>query len=359
MSSILLINWVNISRKQVYQIRAMIDNGHKVFVFTNDLLGDSSHWVDEIGQGVFYEKQPKKLIDRLLSLYRTVQKNKNIKCAILAPEGRYSIFALIFLRFLKIPIICIEWGSIGDMKNLSFATRYVMKYCYKNSNLIWYKEPFMKPLIEKITNKRLFFLPNAVESSVQPYRKFNERQTTFAWANRFIRGRHPEWYVKAANSISKSNVYHAILMGFFNDQINNKMQNQCINLASNNIILKPFGNAFELWSDCRYFVLAADHIFGNNSMLESMAHGAVPIVTQSFGLDQIISDGENGFVAENSEIGVALAMKKASKLDEQMWQSMSRNAIKTVNEKYTVKIWQVRFDKLLKTLEDELYAVKH
>ena len=354
MTKILLINWVTISRKQLYQLKAISDCGYTINVFTNDLLGDSEHWVNQAGPNSKYIKQPSRLFERVQSLLKAFNNQASIKCAILAPEGRYSIIALILLKLMKVRIVCIEWGSIGHINKSTHFLRMAMYLCYKYSDLIWYKEPYMKPLLSNITSKPLFFLPNAVEAALTESIPFSNRNIAFLWANRLVQGRRPDWYISAANKIYNKSGLRAVLMGFLDEMVDDKMQERCKNLAANGVELLNFGNSYQLLPQSRFFVLAADQVFGNNSLLEAMSHGSVPIVTRSIGVDEIIEHGKNGFIAENTEFGLYEAMEKASKIDAFAWSRLSQNAIETVASKFTVKNWKNEFVNMMTTLEREL-----
>ncbi len=354
MAKILLINWVTISRKQVYQLKAINDCGYSISVFTNNMLGDSEYWINQTGSNSKYIKQPPKLLARIRNLLKEADNKKSIKCAILAPEGRYSIFALILLKLMRVHIVCIEWGGVANIMKSSPSLRVAMYLCYKYSNLIWYKEPYMKPLLLNITSKPLFFLPNAVEIVSSESIRFLDRSITFLWANRLVQGRYPDWYVNAANKIYKNSGHRAVLMGFLDGMVDDKMQERCRNLASDGIELINFGNSYSLFPQARFFVLAAEQVFGNNSLLEAMSHGSVPIVTQSIGVDEIIEDGVNGIIAENTELGLYEAMKKASGIDEFAWNHLSQNAIKTAVSKFTVDKWRKGFVKMIAALDGEV-----
>lgn len=211
----------------------------------------------------------------------------------------------------------------------------------------------MKPLLSNITSKPLFFLPNAVEAASTESVPFSNRNIAFSWANRLVQGRRPDWYVSAANKIYNKSGQRAVLMGFLDEMVDDKMQKRCKNLAGNGVELLNFGNSYQLLPQSRFFVLAADQVFGNNSLLEAMSHGSVPIVTRSIGVDEIIEHGKNGFIAENTEFGLYEAMEKASEIDALAWSRLSQNTMETVASKFTVKNWKNEFVNMMATLESE------
>lgn len=346
MSAILLVNWVTISRKQVYQLAEMGRAGHQVVALTNNLLGDSARWVGAAGDSAVFVQQPPGLWARLKQLRAIVRHHSPVRCAIVPPEGRYSVFALAALRLWGVPVVCVEWGSIARLADIPAFTRWGMRRCYRHAQVVWFKEPYMEPLLRGLTRQPLHFLPNAVEMPETAVRSFAERQTLFAWANRLVAGRSPEWFVKAANQIAPVTARHAVLMGLLPEQVDDAMQQRCQALAGPSVSLAPFGDPLPLWADSRFFVLAADQVFGNNALLESMAAGVVPIVTESPGVSQVVQHGVNGWVCARTEAALEAAMSHAQSLSEAEWQRMSVAAREHVAKHYSTRGWGLGFRQL-------------
>ncbi len=352
MSTILLVNWVTVSRKQVYQLRAMVSAGHRVTVMSNDLLGDSSQWVAAAGPGVSFLKQASGLLPRLAQLLGAWWRSRPVVCAIVPPEGRFSVVAVAVLRALRVPTVCVEWGSIARLRDVPAFTHWGMRRCYRWADAVWFKEPYMEPLLRQLTHKPLHFLPNAVEYMDNPAKLFAQRQTLFAWANRLVAGRYPEWFVAAANRIAPVTARHAVLMGLLAQQVDDDMQQRCLALAGPTVSLEPFGDPLPLWEDSRFFVLAADQVFGNNALLEAMAAGVVPIVTESPGVAQVVQHGVNGWVCPRTEPALHAAMAQAQALPEAEWQRMSAEARRSVAERFSVAGWGRGFTRLKSTLSE-------
>jgi glycosyltransferase involved in cell wall biosynthesis len=101
-------------------------------------------------------------------------------------------------------------------------------------------------------------------------------------------------------------------------------------------MVKPFiDNAFELHSHAKVFVLPAEKVFLNYSLLESMSCGTVPVVTKGEGWDKIITN-ENGFASSFDYRKFADNIKLA--LNQDIWHKKSINARETIKN-YDIKIW--------------------
>lgn len=358
MNSLLLINWTTISRKHLYQIRSMVDAGFQVRVFTNDALGDSSRWAANAGDSVQVFVQPKTLLPRLRQLFRVLRGAGPVCAAIIPPEGRYSPIALLCMKFLGIRCICVEWGSVATYRTYSWLTRVSMWICYRYADLIWFKEPYMPPLIAAISRRPQFFLPNAVEViATEAQRPFTSRSIVFLWANRLVPVRYPEWYIKGIKTLRKEHPVRAVLMGFLSDaavEAQADIESRCRAQAVDVLETLEFGDPMPLMAGSRFFVLAADGVFGNNALMEAMALGVVPIVTQSTGVERVVRDGENGFVAPKSESGLLDVMSRAVALDEAAWRRLSDCAVETVRNEFSVHTWRDGFVAMLRTLTGEI-----
>lgn len=354
MSTLLLINWTTISRKHLYQIRAMVDAGFRVRVFTNDALGDSTHWVGMLGDSVQVYVQPKTLVPRLMQLLRVLRDADLVSAAIIPPEGRYSPVALLCMKLMGIRCICVEWGSVATFQTYSWLIRLSMRICYRCADLIWFKEPYMPPLIADISCRPQFFLPNAVEvATTEVQRPFTSRSIDFLWANRLVAVRYPEWYINGIKALRQERPVRAVLMGFLSGaavEAQTGIESRCRAQARDVLAPMEFGDPMPLMRDARFFVLAADGVFGNNALLEAMTLGVVPIVTQSPGVERVVRDGENGFVALKSESGLIDAMRRAAALDDAAWCHLSGCAIETVRAEFSVSAWRVGFVAMLRTL---------
>src|SRR5436309_1474053 len=69
-------------------------------------------------------------------------------------------------------------------------------------------------------------------------------------------------------------------------------------------------------------------------VLEAMLHGCVPLVTESGGMTDVISDGENGFlISDEDEVSIATALRGMVERLDRM-DRLSAAAIATVRERY-------------------------
>lgn len=85
------------------------------------------------------------------------------------------------------------------------------------------------------------------------------------------------------------------------------------------------------------FVLSSDSEGLNNAMLEAMATGVIPVVTNVAGSDDAIIDAQNGFIVECSEDGIRDGLRKALRLSGEERERFAADAIQTVHSKFDVR----------------------
>ena len=354
--SIALMGWVTIARKQIYQVSGLIALGYNVVVFTNDLFGDSAAWLNYCGSQVKMHKLKSSFFSRLLQIIMFLVKDRTCKLAIIAPCGQFSMFYMLICWLFQVKTVCIEWGDIGRIESLDPITQLNMKICYKHADLVWYKEVYMLNILEKYNPKKTYFLPNSVDTTNSYIPDFAERDLNFIWVNRFVTRRYPDWFVQAVNELSIEFDVQAEIMGILDKDkchhstLELQRKVQCALSNSKNIKAKNFGDPYTLYKKGRFFVLAADMVFGNNSLLESMSYGVVPIVTDSPGIEKIVVDGVNGIVTEKSYGGLLQGMYRAIQIDQDEWIVMSQNAVKKVTCEFSLNSWNYSMNNMISSI---------
>lgn len=104
--------------------------------------------------------------------------------------------------------------------------------------------------------------------------------------------------------------------------------------------IRVFGfvdNPTELHQRSKVFLLPADVIYANYSLLESMSYGAVPIVANGEGASKIVQPS-NGYVLPLEH---KLWVRKINELldDKEILNKKSSFAVKTINENFSMDSW--------------------
>lgn len=274
------------------------------------------------------------ILKRILFLYKLIKKNKkNIHHVEIYPGGRFAIIFLILCKIFSLKIICAERGDLlyFNKKGYGIFTKVSMYLVYKFSDITWYREPYMKELLDKIKVKKTFFFHNVTNSNESI--KSNKFEIDFLWVNRLINERYSNWFVDAiqAPQLAKTN---NLLIGIQNENNNTQVEYAMKNKPPN-LELKSYSNPIEYYKKAKYFVLPTKIVFANNSLLEAMSFGVVPIVSNTKSTDLIVKDGINGFTFNTYEEFLSKLIE-ANNLDNEKYIYLSNNAKKTIQEEFSI-----------------------
>lgn len=267
----------------------------------------------------------------------------------LYPAGRFAWAYAVLCRALGIKLVVVERGDIRYyvQRLHSLPTRLSMYACYRLAHRIWYKEPHMADALERLRLRRVFFLPNAIPMPAGDGVETEEggrRSTDFLWVNRLVPERHPDWFARAVVELSRDAPVKVDVLGFsatrpFSDfrSLEDDVRQTLADLPG--VRCLDFTDPEPYYRDARFFVLPADVVFGNFSLLEAMARGVVPIVSDVDGSDLIVEDGENGIVVEHGPEALHAAMERAQAMEPERWKARSRAARATVADRYSLDSW--------------------
>ncbi|MGD9107961.1 MAG: glycosyltransferase [Gammaproteobacteria bacterium] len=327
----------NFSKKNILQINCLNKHDISADVFTVDCLGDSRKNLP-FGNNLFSLK--KGLLRRIVQIYTYLRKNHSqLNHAEIYVRGRFALFYLFLSKLFKLKVIVVERGDLLYFDRFSFLTKISMWLLYKFSNMVWYREFYMKDYFDRWGIKHVFFLPNCiVKKNCQSDRK---RDIDFLWVNRLIPERKSGWFVNVLSGQDFSKTNNAMLGLLENAKGDHSSEEE--EFAKNNSPenLQVFGyiDPEQFYLRAKYFVLPSDIVYLNNALLEAMSYGVVPIISRVSGSDLIVDDGVSGFVADHSEAAFHDAMTKAFEIDQHEYVEMSRQVLKKVESDFSYDRW--------------------
>jgi len=329
----------------------MLNLNLRVVIQTVDLLGDSHSVVQSLSGHASIFIAPKGRVRRLFQAFHMICESKRGTLLIVPVASKLSFPILLVGRLQRLRLIAIEWGDIGEEP--SFITKFGMRLCHGISHATWFKEPFMRELLHDLGAKNLFFLPNAVPlSKTDPSAT---RSIDMLWANRLVSNRSPEEFLKAVKSIQSYENFRVVVAGVLSinmcTDITWSRQQKILRTFSDVAEFIPFQPIENLLRDSKFFVLTGQYVFGNNSVLEAMMAGCVPIVTSSPGLSSLIVDGENGLVSRNDALSIEANLKRALNMTPEEWLCLSNAARRKVTESFSVTQWELSFSKLISLVD--------
>jgi glycosyltransferase involved in cell wall biosynthesis len=333
-----------VSRKQIPQFGSLNNSGYQFDIFTNNQQGDSFKNLRLLGNINKCYLLKRRALPRFFQIISYVAREyNNLVHAQIYVGGRFSFVYLIISRLFGLKTLAVEWGDLINLNILPKMTKFSMKFCYRHADYVWYRELYMERLLKKMGANNLFFINNAVPQA--PTINFcDKKKYTFLWVNRLIQHRHSDWFVDIISEGEFSKTYNALL-GFqsgLNDTYINQKQKYVMSKKLSNLEVYPFIDPYNFYLNSKFFVLPANIVFCNNSLIEAMSCGVVPIVSDVEGAHLIVEDRVDGFVAKNTYDDFRNCMKRAMQLTSREYEAMSINAINKTKRKFGLEEWKSR-----------------
>ena len=329
----------NFSRKNRAQVVGLNERGYVFDVFTNDRLGDS-HANLPPGNTATVVASSFAARVRQVARYIRAERRRLYHVEVYA-GGRFSAVYVLVARLFGVPVMAVERGDVQYLRQYGLVTALSMWACYRLATEVWYRELYQERRLRALGVRRLFFLPNAVKAAADVART-HERTVDFVWSNRLIAERKPSWVVRQLARPEFARTRNAML-GFLDERLADAgtLANQAYAREHRpaNLELRDYCDPAPVLRVSRYFLLPSDIVFCNNALLEAMAAGVVPLVSDVEGARLIVDDGVNGFVFPHSEDGLARAMRAAVDLAPADYERMSRAAAEKVRTHFSLDRW--------------------
>lgn len=329
----------NFSRKNRAQIVGLNARGYTFDVFTNDVLGDSAAHLPAGNTLVVLEPC---LAARTVQLARYLSRHaRALNHVEVYPGGRFAGAYVLLARRWRVPTLVVERGDLLYQSRYGRVACLSMRACYRLADRVWYREPYQQARLREQGVRDLFFLGNAVPApdEVPPA---EGRATDFAWVNRLIVERRADWVADLLGTPPFERAT-AEMLGFLDGRtVDAGMRERQAYVAAHhppNLAIGAFGEPSALYGRSRFFLLPSEIVFCNNALLEAMAHGVVPLVSDVEGARRIVDDGINGFVFEHSRDGLRDAMSAALRLSPREYAAMSRAAVEKVRADFGIEQW--------------------
>ncbi len=195
----------------------------------------------------------------------------------------------------------------GELRYYVQNERIVKTYlCFISANLshmLLYRELYMKKYIDKfiIDKRKVFHDFNKV--NVKELKSNNKTEKQILFLNTLKEVRRPEILIHAFPLVLKEHPDSKLLLvGAQNKMTYEKFNKLLDELGiSDNAEILPWTSSPEIYyENASVFVLPADLVYCNYSLLESMERGLPAVVANVIDADRIIKHGVNGFIAEQT-----------------------------------------------------------
>ena len=308
MRKVLVLNLDLVKNKNIFQFNEMKIFGYEYVVFSylglNGLFNDVEFKNYKYKTNIFF---------RVSQIFKYMIKNKkNIHhVELYTGAGSFLVIEYLLSKLFFIPVVVVERGS--PLKDLNSYYKGIgnwgRKFIFRFANKVWIRELWMIDELTKIRKKEYFFLSNAISVSDR-YNFSSSKEITFSWMNSLKKWRNVPWFIDILNN-SDFKYTKNILMGLINSKNKDvaSQEEYVIDSKLDNLAVYNFGDPDRFAYDAKFFILPADIVYLNFSLIESMGKGIVPIVSDVDGARDIVEDGVSGFIAPHSKEGLCETMK--------------------------------------------------
>lgn len=245
----------------------------------------------------------------------------------------------IVIKLINTPLV--TWctgGEIAYFEERNHWRKIITRFVLDKADSLIVKEPYMPSAIEKhklAPKEKLFNLPNKIP--IQKDYKVERKKHQVLFLNSFKAWRHPELIIEAAPIVrERISDVNFVFAGARNEDEIKFIESEALKHQCSDIIkIIPFtSETSSLLDESSIFVLPADLIYLNNSLLESMERAIPPIVANvDPWVGEIIIHGHNGFILpKDSKVWAEIISKLLQ--DENYRITIGRAARKTIELKY-------------------------
>jgi len=257
----------------------------------------------------------------------------------------HAFIYMLVSKVCNIPTVAIIRGEFGRYKGyiksrprMSRQDEYFIVQILRNVSMIFFREPYLGKRLKElgILQDKLYFDHNKIE--VKEDLDYNKKKKKVLFLNTLKEVRRPELFINCVPHV-KEQISDAefIMVGVQNQEERDYFQNIIDQKGiRNNIKLIDWSlNTQKFYDISSIFVLPADIIFANYSLLEAMERGLPVIVSDVFDADLIVSHGKNGFLSEQRPEEIAkyiILLLKDDTLRLEMGKEARNTIIKHFND---------------------------
>lgn len=328
-----------------YQSSIYSEKGDKILYLVSDVSGRSNYFAKKYNAAIV--RMPFSPFRRIICYVRSILLSHCNEIELYL-TGKlsilYSLIARIFCKRLIIILRGMEFNKSGFDKFVNIVSlRLANKIIAKEYNLV-HDCKIMG------FDHKTFFVHNCVplpeESHVKSY---SSRSIDIIYLNTPRPSRNLVFLIDVIEKILsiRSNL-KIVLCGFsildnYHDPIEPEYQKMILKLIKERNLDKKVEirgfvkNARELVSDSKVFVLPANIIFCNYTLLEAMSFGCVPVVSNGEGCDLIVNNSTNGYISTLDSDRMSSLILDA--LNPVKWDKLSIAARDSIKYNFSMNEW--------------------
>lgn len=318
------------------------------FYFSEDRSGLSSDTIKE--ENLDAVIAPKNLMKRWYLLFKYFKKKRpdNVELY-LSQRPWHLLFYYALARIFRANIVIWCRGELRNYKIHHPLRRMVNRFLLKSVDKILLRELYMKNILLEANIYRpddTLFFPNAIPiGNIRNGLKSESKKILFL--NSFKSFRNIELIIEAAEVLHKK--YPDLRYDLVGSTLDNQgyspskkdyelmLRNMVSDRRLDSVVrFYPFSSdRFKYFDDALAFILPADIVFCNYTLLEAMSQKIPAIVANTEGADLIVDDGLTGFIVERDAPSIADAIEKLY-LNESLRKKMGYKSREKITKDYNI-----------------------
>lgn len=334
------LDFGGIERKKE-NLSAWKDDNEWVFVSINK-GGVAEKKIEENGKRVVCLNLPYKIISlkTIFQLYKFLKEEKPNVLHTAGSEANF--YGTIAAKFASVPVVCEDWGSDSQSE---FANA-VFKYIYSTANYVIAESAMVANKLlrrYKLPKNKIITIFNFINVAEPLFRDKVKEETssviTVISVARLVRKKRIDISLNVFARLIK-NGFNLKFLILGDGPLKAELQNHCDELrVSEHVDFLGFKESpLGLIENADIYLSTSDNEGFSNSLLEAMLMGLTSVTTRVGGVEDIIVNNHNGFIAEvNDEEDIFKNMKKALGLSEKERKEIGERAVKAVRDNFSLE----------------------
>jgi glycosyltransferase involved in cell wall biosynthesis len=338
------------------------DRGYEYTIYTHDRPPKELEVriKEDFNVTIKYGPKHKKSIFRFIKDFclfnNLIRKNKYQIAELYSDYHILASFGYLLILFInRVDIILWCRGELYDWRTFSWWQKFYFWVAFKLSSKIILKEKYMMDIVKSIDlnllDKTIEF-HNSVEIPEVKKKYFQGEVVNILFLNMFKKWRNVSFCIDVALELRnrgidfKMNIVGEKLnesAGLMEESLILKKNIEKHDLASEVKIFSFATNIKSYYEEADIFILPADLIYCNFSLIEAMSFGLIPIVSnKDVDYQLIIEDGVSGFgLPLSADLWVEKIIKLRS--DKEQMKSFSEQARRKIIDQYSIDVMLSRY----------------
>ena len=337
-----------LTEKATYYARLFKEIGLHTVYLTEDRSGLSKSFIENLNLDGHI--LPNGIFKRFFKTYKFFKEYKPKYVELYLSQRPWYLLSYYFLaRFFKCEIFVWCRGELRNYNKHHILRRLTNKFLLKNVEHVFLRELYMKDVLQQnqIIPKNTAFIHNGVH--IQEKSCYHPNSKKILFMNSFKDFRNVDFLIESFYMSSLQFPELELLL------VGSTLHNKNYSPASNKYelylrtLVKKYkienkvsfidftSDRIKYFNDCFLFVLPANIVFLNYTLLEAMSHGIPSLIIETQGADYIIDHGVDGLISKKDRNEFSKYIVDFYLKDNVCKSQFSINSMDKVSKKLSVK----------------------